>query len=153
MATSIAGNLLAVTVNGQKIRCQTAGTLTLTANLTTDAACKPDDATPPEQAGWLTRTVDSRDWSLSVNMKVFLDDLELSGHDLAARFIDNQLVLDDVEFGSTPGQHDYPEDIIYSGQGIIASLTIDGPATGEATHALTIQGNGPLTQQRIPVTT
>lgn len=152
MAGSIAGNLLAVKVNGQKLRCQTAATLTITVNTTADAACKPDDATPPESASWITATNDSRAWNLTCDMKAFLDDLQLSGHDIAALIIANTPNVE-VEFGSTPGQHDYPEDITYSGPAIISSWSLAAPATGEATHSLTFTGNGPLVLERVPVVT
>src|SRR6478609_8860715 len=143
MATPIAGNLIAVTVNGQKQRCQTAGTLSITTNLTTEPACKPDDATPPESAGWVSQSVDSKAWNVTVSMKAFLDDLQLNGHDLAELIISGQPDVE-VEFGSTAGQHDYPEDIVYSGPAIISSWNFAAPATGGATHDVTFTGNGPL---------
>lgn len=152
MAGPIAGNLIAVTVNGQKLRCQTAGTLTITVNTTTAAACKPDDATPPESASWVTATADSRAWNITCSMKAFLDDLQLSGHDVAALIIANTPNVE-VEFGSTAGQHDFPEDIVYSGPAIVSSWSFAAPGTGEATHDMTFTGNGALAQDRVPVVT
>lgn len=152
MAGSIAGNLIALTVRGQKLRCQTAGNLTITVNTTTDPACKPDDASAPETASWTDVTADSRTWQITCAMKAFLDDLQLSGHDIAALIIANDMVVE-VEFGSTPGQHDFPEDITYSGSALITNWSFDAPATGGATHDLTFVGKGALAQERVPVVT
>lgn len=152
MAGSIAGNLIALKVGGQKLRCQTAGTLTIAVNTTTEPACKPDDATPPEQAGWTTQSNDSRTWNVSVDVKSFLDDLQLSGHDIAALIIANDNEVE-IAFGSTAGQHGNPENIVYTGPALITNWTWVAPATGGATHSITFQGNGPLAQSRVPVVT
>lgn len=152
MAGSIQGKLLAVTVNGTKLRCQTDGTLTLTANLTEEDPCKPDDDTPIEEAGWVTRSVDSRDWSIAVSAKSFLDTIQANGSDMAELFVNGDLEVE-AEFLSTPGQHDFPEDIVYSGSALISSLTLNAPVSGGSTYDLELSGNGPLAFTRIPVTT
>lgn len=150
MAGSIGGKLLAVTVNGVRIRCQTDATLTLTTNMTDDDPCKPDDNTPAAEASYVTRTVDSRDWTLSVSAKSFLDNIEMNQSDLSELFIQGNLDAE-VEFLSTPGQHNYPEDVVYSGSAIISSITINAPASGASTHDTEFSGNGPMSITRIPV--
>lgn len=152
MAKAIPGKLLAVTINGQKYRCQTDGSLNITANLSEDDPCKPDDQSTPAEAGWVTRSVDSRDWSMSFSAKSFSDNIQAHNSDVSSLMIDGDLDVE-VEFLTTPGQHSFPEDIVYSGSGILANFTLNAPVTGGSTYDVEVSGNGPLTLTRIPATT
>lgn len=153
MAGKMPGKLLALTIGGRKLRCQTTGTLTLGTSLTQDDPCKPDDTSPGSVAGeWETSTVDSRNWKISVDAAAFLDDLRENEWDLTTQFVTGDLDVD-VEFLTTPGDHDFPEDVIFSGPGLIDTLTINAPAKGNGTYTISITGNGAPTFTRIPVTT
>jgi hypothetical protein len=151
---ALSGKLLSVTVGGKKIRCQTDATLNLTTNLTEDDPCKPDDDTPLEEAGWTTRTVDSRDWNVTVSAKNFLDATSASNvdqRDLIDEFISGNLNAE-IEFLSTPGQHPGDtEDVVYSGNAILATIAVNAPASGNSTSDYTFSGNGPLSSVRIPI--
>lgn len=153
MAGKMPGKLLALTIGGRKLRCQTNGTLTLGTSLTQDDPCKPDDVSPGSTDGeWETSSLDSRNWKISVDATSFLDDLRENGFDLIDQFISGSLDVD-AEFLTTPGEHDFPEDVIFSGPGILDTLTLNAPAKGNSTYTVSITGNGAPTFTRIPVTT
>lgn len=153
MAGKMPGKLLALTIGGRKLRCQTNGTLTLGTSLTQDDPCKPDDVSTGTVAGeWETSTVDSRNWKISVDAASFLDDLRENGFDLVDQFVNESLAVE-VEFLTTPGDHDFPEDVVFSGSGLIDTLTLNAPAKGNSTYTASITGNGAPTFTRIPVTT
>lgn len=145
MAGAISGKLMAFTVNGTKVRCQTSGTLTITKDISTDDPCKDDDF-------WTTGTVTSKGWSASLDAKQFLDDIQLNQMDI----VDLMLSSDDpveLEFLTTPGDHNYPVDVVLSGEAFMNNVNLDTPANATATYTVDFTGNGPLTQARIPVTT
>lgn len=153
MAGKMPGKLLALTVDGRKLRCQTNGTLTLGTSLTVDDICKPDDVSPgAADAEWETHVIDSRNWKISVDAASFLDDLRENGFDLIEQFISDSLAVE-VEFLTTPGDHDFPEDVIFAGLGSMDTLTLNAPAKGNSTYSVAITGNGVPTFTRIPVTT
>lgn len=153
MAGKLPGKLLAVTINGRKLRCQTNGTLTLGTSLTQDDPCKPDDVSTGTVAGqWETSTVNSRNWKIAIDAASFLDDLRLNQMDLIELFVGGDLEVD-VEFLTTPGDHDFPEDVIFSGSGLIDSLTLNAAAAGNSNYNVSITGNGAPAFSRIPVST
>lgn len=153
MAGKMPGKLLALTIGGQKIRCQTTGTLTLGTSLTQDDPCKPDDVDAGTVEGeWETSSIDSRNWKISVDFASFLDDLRENQFDLVTTFVGGDLNVE-VEFLTTPGDHDFPEDVIFAGPGIIDTLTLNAPAKGNGTNTISITGNGAPTFTRIPVST
>lgn len=153
MAGKMPGKLLALTIGGRKLRCQTNGTLTLGTSLTQDDPCKPDDVSPGSaDAEWETSTADSRNWKISVDAASFLDDLRENGFDLIEQFVSGSLAVE-AEFLTTPGDHDFPEDVVFSGSGLMDTLTLNAPAKGNSTYTVSITGNGAPTFTRIPVTT
>jgi hypothetical protein len=145
MASAISGKLLAFTINGVKVRCQTAGNLTIEKEISTDDPCK-------DESGWVTGTVTSKSWSGSFDAKQFLDDIQMNQLDI----VDLMLASDDpieLEFLTTPGDHNYPVDVVLAGEAYLNSASLDTPAGETATYTVDFTGNGPLTQTRIPVTT
>jgi hypothetical protein len=152
MANSLPGKLLKVTVNGLVLRCQTDATLTLTANLTEDDACKPENDDADAGASWITRTVDSKDWTISFSAKAFADNIAGSNIDLVPLWINGDLSVE-VQFLTNPSQTTYPYGFVIEGSGIMNSLTFNAPVAGSATYDTEISGNGPLTYTPVPVTT
>lgn len=153
MAGKMPGKLLAITLGGRKLRCQTNGVLTLGTSLTVAEVCKPDDVTPDSvDAQWETHTVDTRNWKITVDAASFLDDLRENGFDIIGQFVSGSLDVE-VEFLTTPGTHDFPEDVIFAGLGSIDTVTLNAPVKGDSTYSVAITGNGAPTFTRIPVTT
>lgn len=153
MAGKLPGKLLAVTIGGRKLRCQTSGTLTLGTSLTQDDPCKPDDVSTGSIEGeWETSSLNSRNWKIAVDASSFLDDLRLNELDLIELFVGGELEVD-VEFLTTPGDHAFPEDMIFSGSGLIDTLTLNAPAAGNSTYNVSITGNGAPAFTRVPVVT
>lgn len=145
------GKLLALTVGGRKLRCQTNGTLTLGTSLTQDDPCKPDDVSTGT-ATWESSVIDTQNWKISVDAASFLDDLRENGFDLIEQAVSGSLNVE-VEFLTTPGDHDFPEDVIFSGSGIMDTITLNTPAKGNSTYTVAITGNGEPSFTRIPVST
>lgn len=145
MAGAISGKLLAFTVNGIKIRCQTDGNITITKDVTTDDPCKDD-------GGWSTGNVTNKSWTGSFSAKAFLDDIQSNQLDV----IDLMLNGDDpveIEFLTTPGDHNFPIDVVLSGEAFLNNFSWDAPANATSTYTVDITGNGQLTKVEIPVTT
>lgn len=145
MAGAISGKLLAFTVNGIKYRCQTGGSININKDISTDEPCKDD-------GGWNTGTVTGKSWGASFDAKAFLDDIQGNQFDI----FDLMLLNDDpieLEFLTTPGEHDYPIDVVLSGEAYMNSVNWDAPANATSTYTVDFTGNGPLTKLEIPVTT
>lgn len=154
MAQSIAGKFIKVKVNGVEYRCQTDATLTLTVNMTENDPCKPSDAlvTAGQLIPYVTRTADTRDWTLTFSAQAFADAIGASELELSDLFINGALSVT-AQFLSTPTQTTWPNGFLYEGAGILSSLTINAPEAGNATYDAEITGNGPLTKTLIPITT
>lgn len=150
---NVPGNIIGVRAQGIYLPCQVDATLNLTANVTEDDACKPD---PDDEASgdipWVTRTIDSRDWSIDFSQKLLRTSLALANPDFGQLFVDGDLEID-VEFMTMPGQTKSNYDFLYAGSGILTGFTVNAPVTGAATTDATISGNGPLTYTKVPVTT
>lgn len=146
MATAINGKLLGVTVNGVKLRCQTDATLTIAQDTESGEACKDDN-------GWVENFITSKNWSISVTAKAFLDNIQLNQADLIALMLGNTDTVE-VEFLSdaTPGVHSYPENQVFAGDAIISNFDWSAPV-GESTYTIDFTGTGAPTFTRIPVTT
>lgn len=153
MANSLAGKIIGVELNGTYYKCQTDATLNLIANLTEDEACKPDPGTPSGGGiGWVTRTVDSKDWNITFSAKAFADDLQANNSEISTFFIDSDLSVE-VDFQTNVTENNDAYNFVYNGDGIMSSLTLNAPTDGASTYDVEIQGNGPLTYTTIPVTT
>lgn len=140
------GKLLGVTLDGVYYKCQTTADLTLTAAVTEDDTCKPDQGSDVDPIGWITRTVDSKDWAITFSAKSFADGLGASGNQLSRFFIESDLVVL-AHFMTNPdaGDGTISDDVLYEGSGLLTGLKINAPEKGSSTYDATITGNGPLT--------
>jgi hypothetical protein len=154
MANALPGKLLGIRTNGKYWRCQTAGDLTLTGATTDDDTCKPDQGADQDPIGWVTRTVDSKDWTMTFSAKAFADGLDGNIFDLANEFIDGDLNVE-ADFMTNPDLGDgvISTDYLYSGTGLLTGIKINGPEKGSSTGDITITGNGPLSHTEINRTT
>lgn len=146
MSNALPGKLLGVTVNGVYYRCQTTADLTLTAATTDDDTCKPDQGAGSIPIGWITRTVDSKDWAITFSAKAFADGLGASGNALSKLFINGDLTCT-AHFMTNPlqGNGQISTDVLYEGSGLLTGLKLNAPEKGSSTYDATITGNGPLT--------
>jgi len=141
---SVSGKLMAYTLAGVKYRCQTDGTVTITRDLSEDDPCK-------DQGLWKEYTVVSKSWTGSFSAKAFMD--SVAGNQLDA--IDLMLGPDDpieIEFLTTPGDHDFPVDVVLAGEAFITNFDWANPANGNSTYSVDFTGNGALVKTEIPVT-
>lgn len=147
MSNVLPGRLIGVKIGGQYFKCQTNADLTLTGATTADETCKPDQGVEGNPIGWVTRTVDSKDWTITFSAKNFADGLGNSGYDMSRIFIDTDLSVT-AFFMTNPdqGSGDFiSADWVYEGEGLLTSLKINAPEKGSSTYDATIEGNGPLT--------
>lgn len=146
MSNALPGRLLGVTIDGVYYKCQTTADLTFTAATTEDDTCKPDQGTDQDPLGWVTRTVDSKDWAITFSAKAFADGLGASGNSLSKFFINSDLSCI-AHFMSNPEQGDgiVSTDVLYEGPGLLTSLKLNAPEKGSSTYDATITGNGPMT--------
>jgi hypothetical protein len=143
MAGSISGKLLKFTIGSVVIRCQTDGNITITKDVTTDDPCKDDE-------GWTTGTVTSKAWTASFGAKSFLDSIAMNQLDI----IDIMLASDEpaeIEFLTTPGDHNFPIDVVLAGEAYLNNFSWDAPANATSTYTVDLTGNGPLVKTEIPV--
>lgn len=156
MATvGIAGKLLRVKFGDKYIKCQADATLNFTNNFDEDGGCKPTGDELVGEGSWIERVIDTQDWSVTVSARVFLDALagsELTQADIIALNIAGN-IDGEIEFLTTTGQHNQPNDIIITGPVVISSIALNAPYQGKATTDYEFQGNGQPTQSVIPVTT
>lgn len=147
----ISGKLLRVKFGDKYLQCQLDATLNVTVNTSEDETCKPSGATVESATSWITNTVDSVGWNISVNAKAFLATVgtELTQSDILELIVDGNLE-GEAEFLTTPGQHNNPEDIVYEGNVIISNFSLNAPASGNANYDLDLLGQGKPTFTRIP---
>lgn len=146
MGNTLPGRLLGVTINGTYFKCQTTADLNFSAAVTEDDTCKPDQGTDSDPIGWVTRTVDSKDWTITFSGKAFADGLGASGNALSRLFIDGDLGVT-AHFMTNPDQGDgiISTDVLYEGEGLLTGLKLNAPEKGSSTYDVTIVGNGPMT--------
>lgn len=144
MATAVNGKLLAVTINGTKVRCQTDATLTIGKDTESGEACKDD-------SGWAENFVTSKNWSISMTAKAFLDSIELNQSDIIELMLANDDAVE-VEFLSDASTGTSAENIVFSGYAIMSNFDWSTPV-GESTYTVDFTGTGEPTFNRIPVTT
>ncbi len=146
MNNTLPGRLLGVTIDGVYYKCQTTADLTMTASTTADETCKPDQGVGADPIGWVTKTVDGKDWTVTFSAKAFADGLSASGNSLSRFFINSDLSCI-INFMTNVDQGDgiISTDVLYVGAGLLTSLKINAPEKGSSTYDATITGNGPLT--------
>jgi len=151
----VSGSIIGVQIGTAFLQCQAEATLNMIGNVSEDAPCKVLDGTSTSGIPWVTRTVDSKDWNVTVNQSLLRDSLaaENDGVNLGKIFIDTDLQVANVLFRTAEDQEAMDSDMIYSGPAILSGFSITAPATGANTTAATFSGNGALTYQFIPVTT
>lgn len=154
MAGVLPGKLIGVKVNGSYIRCQTDATLTITTNVTDDDPCKPSETESYKGGGWVTHTIDTKAWTVSVTAKTFADQVVgmLDNSDIAALMIGDSSVEMTFQTIQT-SDYDFASIFIYEGTGTLTSFTHNAPTAGDSTYDLEITGNGALTFTETPVTT
>lgn len=146
--SAIEGKILTVTIGGKKLDCQTDGTLNITKEVTTDEPCK--DST----GKWTTGRVTSKSWNISVSARTFLENVAtLNQLDIIDLMIDDNDAPVEIEWLSTPGDHDGDLDVVLSGEAIPNNFTWNAPANDLSTQDIEFTGTGPLTKVEIPVTT
>lgn len=157
MATNaVQGSIIGVRVNDSWIRCQTDATLNMTKNLTTPDPCKPMPGESTADGKWNSPVVETKEWSIDFSAKTFADNV-IDGASLgfmADAFLDSDEPVE-VIFQTNDELTDYnhPITFLYTGQGIISSLVVNAPGTGESTYDTTITGVGPIVKSEVPVTT
>lgn len=154
---SVPGKIIGIRIAGVWLACQTDATLNITVNVTEEDPCKPDGDNPTsaDTIPWVTRTADTRDWSIDFSNKLMRDTLKAANNaqNIAKLIIDGNVYLEDLEFSTANDQTFSDVDMVYSGSGIITSFSLNAPESGPATMDNTISGNGALTYQYVPVTT
>lgn len=140
---SVSGKLMAYTIGGVKYRCQTDGNITITRDVAEDDPCK-------DSGLWKEHTVVSKSWTGSFSAKAFMD--SVAGNQLDA--IDLMIGPDvpvEIEFLTTPGDHDFPVNVVLAGEAFMTSLDWANPASGASTYSVDFTGNGALVKTEIPV--
>lgn len=144
MATAVNGKLLAVTIGGTKVRCQTEATLTIGKDTESGEPCKDDN-------GWVDNYVTSKNWSISMTAKAFLDSIELNQSDIIELMLANDDTVE-VEFLSDASTGASAENVVFAGDAIMSNFDWSAPV-GESTYTVDFTGTGTPTYTRIPVTT
>ncbi len=149
------GKLIGVKVNGEYIRCQTDATLNIVINTSEDEPCKPTEDQATNAAAWITRTVDTKDWNVSVTAKSFADEVSgmIDNSDIAALMIEGDPNVEMTFQTIRTTDYNYASIFVYEGTGILTSFTQNAPEAGQATYDLEISGNGALTFEETPITT
>lgn len=157
MATNVLqGSVLGVRIGDNWIRCQTDATLTLTKNLTTPDPCKPAPGESAASGKWNQPVVETKEWSIDFSAKTFAD-TTADGYSLS--YVTQQFLQNDdpveVVFQTNDELTDYsaPLSLLYTGEGLLSSLTVNAPGTGESTYDTTITGVGEILFEEVPVTT
>jgi len=154
--SKIPGSVFGVQIGNKWLQCQAEATLNTTVNVTEDELCKDFSGTSGADAiPFLTRTADSRDWSIDVSGALLKDSFAAANADvdLGKLFVDGAVYVDNVLFRTALNQDSVDHDVIYSGAAILTSFNITAGATGANTTAATFTGNGALTRTVTPVTT
>ena len=155
MAGALQGKLIGVKLNGVYVRCQTDATLTITSNTTDTDPCKPGEDESTNASSWVTHSVDSKAWTLSVTAKSFADIQAgvLDNNDVAALMITGNPEVEITFQTIRTTDYDHDAIFVYEGTGTLTSFTVNAPSTGESTYDIEVTGNGALTFTETPVTT
>jgi hypothetical protein len=153
--SKIPGNIIGVKIGNQWLQCQAESTLNMTGNVSEDAPCKNLDGDEDDEDVWVTRTVDSKDWNITVNQSLLADSLAAENEDidLGGLFTDGSLYVDSVQFANKANTRFSDYNFVYSGPAILTSFSITAGGTGANTTAATFTGNGKLSRVKTPVTT
>lgn len=152
---SISGKLLRLKFNDKYIKCQLDASVSLNNTFDEEADCKPEGTDLVSTSSYVTRILESQDTTVSTSYRLFLDALDgaaLTQSDLIQLNIDGD-VYGEVEFLTTPGQHNEPNNLVLTIPVVISSIGLEAPATGRASGTIEFLGNGKPTQSLLPVTT
>jgi hypothetical protein len=154
MANAVPAKIFGVSLSDNWPNCQIDATYSYTKNMTTPDPCKPNPGETLSSALYNKPEVESIDWELTFSAKVYAEATGFSLHEVTQLVLNNHLPID-VEFkmNDEVTDLDLPYVLVYSGQGILSSQTINAAATGEATYDITITGYGEVTENKIPVAT
>jgi hypothetical protein len=83
--------------------------------------------------------------------RAFMDIAAANQFDVIDNLLDDDDPVVEFEFLTTPGDHNFPVDVVLSGSAYIASLNWDAPASGKSTYTTDFTGHGPMTKVEIPV--
>ena len=150
----LSGTIVGVQIGSTRLQCQAEAVLTLTADTSEDALCKPDDVSE-SAVPWKTYTATARSWNITVNGAILKDSFATLNNDsnLAKLFIDGAINIDNVYFRTLADQQFLDNDMIFNGAATLTNFSITAPVTGAVTTAATFQGNGPLAYTFPPKTT
>lgn len=150
----LSGSIIGVQIGSTRLQCQAEAVLTLTADTSEDALCKPDDVSE-SGTPWKTYTATARGWNITVNGSILKDSFATANDDvnLAKLFVDGNIEIDNVYFRTLADQQFSDNDIVFNGAATLTNFGITAPVTGAATTAATFQGNGPLAYSFPPKTT
>lgn len=154
MAGVLQGKLIGVRVNGSNIRCQTDATLAITIDTTDNGDCKPLEAQSTNSNSWITHTVSTKKWTISVSAKSFVDQVTgaLDNGDIALMLTAGTPEVEIVFQTTRTVDYDFDHIFIYEGTGTITSFTQNAPIFGQSTYDLEVTGNGALTYTIIDIT-
>ena len=154
MAGVLQGKLIGVKIGGSYLRCQTDATLAITVDTTDDDPCKPSESDSTNGASWVTHTVSTKKWTVSVTAKAFVDQVTgvIDNSDIAALMITGDPSVEMTFQTIKTTDYDYTKTFIYEGTGTLTSFTVNAPIAGESTYDVEITGNGALTYAETAVT-
>lgn len=155
MATNtVQGKLMGVTIGGEWADCQTDATLTITKTLTTPDPCKPAPGESSSAGGWDMPTVETKNYELSFSAKTFAETSGFSLAEVTAQFLTSDEPVEWVfQTNDELTDYNHPTTLVYSGEGLLSSLTVNAPSAGESTYDTTITGYGEPSFEKVPVTT
>ena len=153
MATALQGKLIATTIDGQFPECQSSATMTFTVNTEEADPCKPAPGQSSNSADWALPTVSSKTGTIDFSAKAFADDAVFNQNDIADLIIDGDAKVQ-WQFSTTQtDDYGHPVVWVYSGEGIITSLTVNAEVAGEGTYDTSIIMYGKPTKTVTPITT
>lgn len=153
MATVLQGKLMATTINGEFPECQSSATMTLTVNTEQSDPCKPAPGQSSNEADWDKPTVSSKTGTVDFSAKTFADNTVFNQNDIADLIIEGDAKVQ-WQFATTQtDDYGHPVVWVYSGEGIITSLTVNGEVTGDGTYDTSIIMYGKPTKVVTPITT
>lgn len=149
----IQGKLLAVSVDGTVIDCQTDATLNIAVETEETDPCKPVAGSASNSASWSDPTESSRNWSIDFSAKSFADSTGFNNADLIDLLVNGSAIVDVIFSTTETSDYDHDEVQVFSGEGILSNFSLSAPSTGESTYDATITGKGKPTFTRTPATT
>lgn len=149
------GKLLAVSVGGTVIDCQTDATLNITVETEESDPCKPTAGEASNDASWSDPTEGAKSWTLDFSAKSFAQSTGFNQADLIELLVNGSSIVE-VQFATTQTSdfgEENNETQVFSGTGILNNFSLNAPAVGESTYDATVTGKGKPTFVRTPITT